>query len=693
MKPARALRLLPYLLLSASLAHAAPLASPGEEPKEVTLKADTVTIDVPSDTYRAQGAARLVQDGVSLLADSVIYRRLSGDAFAEGKILLFKERDTLRGERLSLNLVTQQGELSNGELFIQKSNFRVWGKLIEKTGDDDYRIEKGSFTTCDGDKPSWRFEARRVEISLDEFATARDALFYVGDIPLFYTPYLVYPVKSDRQSGLLIPQFGISSTRGVYLDLPYYWVIDPSRDVTFNLDMESRRGVGFGGDFRYLRPQGSEGRLQWFGIYDTEAEKFRGEMDQKHLEMLSPNTTLSSDIHLIADRAYYRDYGELAGDYNRQLLESTASFDHRWERYGLTGEVRYAQDLVALNNDATLQRLPALGFTAAGEKLGPFFFSMDSDFINFARTQGVTGERLDLHPRLTLYSKPAGPLDLSVYGGYQQRLYNAYGAETSSGIQQMGEADAGGTLSLPLERVYEGRLRHLLIPSLEYGFVQQKQEDNLPFFDWNDRVLGQSIAKWSLASVVTGKFDQEAGAPEYRDLLYLKLSQGYQFSGERRDLLTLVDEGHRLTDLMLESTVTPLKGLSVGMDGRYNPVDGNLSTANLAVELKGEGANMAHLGYRYSRGELDYFEGRFVFPVARHFTASVLGRYSFDRGALLESRYTLEYKHQCWSVIAAFSNRPGIANAPENVSTPGNTEFTVNFTLAGLGALGPVRAF
>ncbi len=695
MKSARALRLLIYLLFSAALAQAAPLLAPapGQEPGEVKLNADVLTLDVPSDSYRAQGSVRLVQDGVSLLADSVIYRRLSGDALAEGKILLLKDGDSLKGERLSLNLLSQQGELANGELFIKQSNFRVHGKVVEKTGDDNYRIENGSFTTCDGDKPSWRFEASRVDITLDEFATARDAKFYVGDVPLFYTPYLIYPVKRERQSGLMLPKFGHSSKKGLYLDQPYYWVINASQDATFDLDLESRRGVGVGGDFRYLRPRGSEGHLQWYGIYDRQAEKFRGELNQKHLELLSPETTLASDIHLIADRAYYKDYGELSGDYNRQLLESTASFDRRWQRYGLTGEARYTQDLLASNNDATLQRLPALSFTAAGEKIGPVFFSMDSGFVDFQRGQGTVGERLELHPRLSYYAKPAAPLDLSVYGGYRERFYDAHGADANRGLQQIGEADAGGILSLPLERVYDGRLRHLLIPSLEYDFVEQKRQQRIAFFDYDDQVLGQSMAKWSLANVVTEKFASEAGPAEYRDLLYLKLSQGYQISGTRRELLALVDPGHRFTDLKLEGTVNPLKGVSVGFDSRYNPVDGNFSTGNLGVEVKGEGANMAHLGYRYSRGELEYLEGRVVFPIARQFTASVLGRYSIDRGAFLESRYALEYKHQCWSVIAAFSDRPGTPNAPGNISNSGNREFTLNFSLAGLGALGPMRAF
>src|ERR1700719_533406 len=123
MKPARALWLLPYLLLLPALAQAAPPAD-----REVTIKADTLTVDVPGDSYLAKGKVRLVCDGVSLLADSVIYRRLSGDALAEGGILMEKGGDTLKGDRLSLNLDSQQGELLNAELFVKKSNFRIRGK-------------------------------------------------------------------------------------------------------------------------------------------------------------------------------------------------------------------------------------------------------------------------------------------------------------------------------------------------------------------------------------------------------------------------------------------------------------------------------------------------------------------------------------------------------------------------------------
>jgi len=655
---------------------------PAASAQAVTLKADILTLDVPADSYRAEGKVRMVRNGVSLLADSVTYRRLTGDTLAEGKIFMEQTGDTLKGDRLSLNLESQQGELLNGELFIKKSNFRLWGKRVEKTGDEDYHVERGSFTTCDGDNPSWHFEARDLQVTLDEFATGRDAVFYVGKVPVLYTPYILFPAQKERQSGLLLPKLGNSTKKGIYYDQPYYWAASPSQDVTADLDLESARGVGVGIDYRYLRKGGSEGELQSYGIYDTQMQKFRGEFNLKQLELLTPATTLSSDIHLIADRSYFRDFSENSGEYNRQLLGSNLAIDHRWERYALTGQLNYVEDLVAADNDATLQRLPALNFVAAGTKIGPLFYSMDAGLMNFNRIQGATGERLDLHPRLSLYQKPAGIFDFSLYGGYEQRLYNAYGAQVPGGVRSIGNLDAGSTLALPLERIYDGRVRHLLTPALEYGYVQTKRDDDLPFFDFGDRVLGQEVLKWSLASTVTRKYQLEGGTSDYRDLLYLKLSQGYQFSGERRDLLlTPEDPGHHLTDLMLESKLTPAKGVALALDGRYNPIDNNLTTANLAMEYKGEGTNLASLGYRYSRSALEYLEGHFAFPVTSQLTANVLARYSFDKGGFLESRYSLEYKRQCWSIITSYSDRPG------------NRSFTVNFALAGIGPLVPVRAF
>ncbi len=654
----------------------------------VKIAADTLTMENRSSTYRAAGNVRAFRDGLSLLADSIIYRATENEAIAEGGVVMEKDGDTLRGDRLSLNLETEQGEMTNGNLFFKKNNLHVRSAKVAKVGKSDYRLERGTFTTCDGDSPSWRFTASAIEVSLEEYASGRNAIFYVGNVPLFYTPYILFPVKRERQSGFLMPRIGNSTKKGFSLDLPYYWAISASQDATFDLDVQSKRGIGAGLDYRFMRRRGSEGTLRAYGIHDTEQERFRGDFTGKQREMFSDTVSMISTISLVSDRDFYRDYGETAGEYNRQLLESSVALSKRWQRYGLTGELRYLQDLDAPNNRASLQRLPTVTFTGVGEKLGttPFFFSLDSAATNFQRTEGVSGQRFDLHPKLALY-RQAGIFDLAMYAGYRERLYNAYGADAGRGSHAAGMADAAATVSAQFARIYDAqwggvrRIRHLLLPEVGYIYGETKSQEQLPFFDYDDRPVGQSMAVWSLASYVTGKLQQADGPPQYRDLLYLKLSQGYQFSGSRRDLLTLVDEGRPLTDLRLESRFTPTSEMSLTMDSRFNTYQARLSTVSLWANFADKAGNLAGVGYQFAREEIEYLEGKLGVALVKPFVFNYTSRYSFDRGNFLESRYALEYKHQCWSVILSYSDRPD------------NRQFMVNFALAGIGALGPVKAF
>ncbi len=655
----------------------------------VKITADTLSYESKSASYQAKGNVHMRYDGVSLLADSVIFREEQNEAFAAGGVVMERDGDVLHGDTLSLNTATEQGEVANGDLFIKKPNFHIRSGKMSKLGKEDYRMERGSFTTCDGDSPSWRFTARDLNVTLEEYATGKDVVFYVKDIPLLYTPYIIFPVKRERQSGFLIPAIRNSSKKGFNVDLPFYWAINPSQDATFDLDIQSKRGVGTGLDYRYMGQRGSEGTFRGYGIFDTSQSRFRGDVVEKHWEALSDTLIFRSDINMASDRDFYTDFAEEAGEYNRQDLESTASLTQNWQDYALAAELRYVEDLYAPNNSATQQKLPSVSFTGIRRKIGatPLFFSLDSSFVNFYREEGLNGQRLTLHPTVATYFQPIAGVGVSAFAGYGQRLYNAYGADPGRGSRGTGVADAGVTASTSFARVYDTewgalrKVRHQLVPEVGYAFVQQRNQEELPFFDYDDRVVGQNLVTLSLTNYLAGKFIQADGSPVYRDLLYLRLSQGYQASGSRRDLLTLVDEGRTLTDLRLESRFTPTPALSLDLDSRFNTYQGRFSTANLSADYKDGGGNSAGIGYRFSRDQVEYMEGRIGVALVKPFVFNYTNRYSFDKGSFLESDYALEYKHQCWNVTFSYRDRPD------------NREFMVTFSLAGLGAIGPIKTF
>src|SRR6185369_154567 len=149
------------------------------------------------------------------------------------------------------------------------------------------------------------------------------------------------------------------------------------------------------------------------------------------------------------------------------------------------------------------------------------------------------------------------------------------------------------------------------------------------------------------------------------------------FEGTRRDQLTLVDANRPWTDLILAADTRPHPQARLTLDARYNVYDRILSSVSPGAEFDDTRGNIAGISYRMSRNAVEYLETRLATKHFKPWTFGYSTRFSFDRGgsyldSFLESVYSVEYQHKCWSVNVALIDRPG------------NTAFHVNFNLAGL---------
>lgn len=677
---------LSYAVIGALLLAPLRVAAADGDPA-VRITADSLVHERANDTIRARGDVRIDWQGYSLLADEADYRQSIDTANAIGRVRLLRGDAELTSDSLYLNLATQQGEAVNARLKTGEGNLRVKGARLEKHGDDEYRLERGSFTTCDADPPSWEFTASDLDVTVEGYATGKNVVFSVAGVPLLYTPYILFPVKRERQSGFLFPRLGSSTKKGVSVDIPYYWAISPSSEAVFDLDIQTKRGVGAGIDAAYLGKSGSHGSGRLYAIYDTDLQRERVNLSGTAKQVVTPQIDFNADLTLATDRVFYRDFGEASGDYNRQSLDSSVSLTRRWESWYLAGETRFMNSLEDTDNSLTLQRLPELTLTGVGSRLGslPLYAGLDSRFTNFYRRQGLIGQRFVLQPRLTWYADLPQGLALSAWGGYQQRFYQASGGQ-EEGAPSTGLALAGAMASASFDRVYDAgiggfsRLKHLLEPSISYSFVQEKDQQGLPYFDYDDRVVGQNLIGWALTNSLIGRSEQPDGV-EYRELLLARLSQGYQLSGGRRDLLNGADSGRSLTDLRLELRLQPYRNLLIEADGRLSPYRGDVTTAALTADLHDDRGNLVGIGYRRIEGTVDYLEGKLGLSLVKPLIFNYTSRYSLDRQGFLESFYSLEYRHQCWSVAFTYRDRPD------------NREFLISFSLAGIGNLGKVKTF
>ena len=650
-------------------------------PDDMVIRADLMEHDTASDQVTARGTVEMTWQDMTMTADQATLNRTTNLLVATGNVYLTKAGDILWGDRLVLDTETGRAEMDQGRIFLSQGNFRAQGETISRLGDDSYSMRSGELTTCDATVPSWKFGASKLDVTVEEYAVGKHVVFYVKDIPVFYFPYIILPVKRERQSGFLFPKLGNSSKRGVSVDIPYYWAISPSQEATINMDIQTRRGIGVGLDYRYLRSRDSVGSLGGYLINDTNENKLRGELVQFHREQLDHNLSFISSLNLVSDKTFLQDYSDKNGDYNRQYNDSRAVLTKYWDTWLTSAQAIYTQDFTTGSNTTTLQRAPELSLYGVREALTfipNLYLDLDLQLTNYYRDQGMQGQRAILEPRLTtVHNLLGGRLSVSLYAAAQLRGYNVTDAAPGTDERDvLLLPKAGAQVSSSLGKVYDTtlfgftRLRHELVPAIDFLYIGAEEQDTLPLFDQFDRVNRQQTISFSLASHLGGKL-QHANISEYRNLMTLRLLQQYTFNGTRTGLTSLTDDERAWGDLILESETWLHRRLRLLLDIRYNHQEADSSSTAAGVEYNDQRGNTAQIAYRNTDQRVEYLEAGTTLSLTAPFYITYKGRYSLDGKEFLESTYALEYRHQCWSVLFTFQHRPDSHSWGINVNLAG----------------------
>ena len=236
-------------------------AKPGED-SEYRLRADHFSYDERQNIYRARGNVTLHAPGRVITADEMRLDALTREAILEGDVRIEQGDDWLEGEKAFLDLEEQTGIIESGRGFLAEGNFHFSGAIIEKLGPQTYHVERAKFTTCDGKRPSWHFRTRDLRVTLEGYGFARHTRFHLRSVPVLYTPYLVFPAKTKRQTGLLPPRLGKGDRLGWDVDLPFFWAISRSTDATIYSHYMSKRGLMLGPEFRYAASKESKAQGQ-----------------------------------------------------------------------------------------------------------------------------------------------------------------------------------------------------------------------------------------------------------------------------------------------------------------------------------------------------------------------------------------------------------------------------------------------
>jgi LPS-assembly protein len=257
-----------------------PTAPVGQTEEPVTIRA--VQQEKDGSIYHLRGQSEIDYRNYILHADQITYNSDTGDSELEGHVVLdggpYDEH--VVASHGTYNIRTQTGtfysvigtvgmQMRKSRYVLTTTNpFAFTGKIVEKHGPDHYLVRQGTVTTCELPHPKWLFDAKRISVDVDSTAKIYYSDFQLMGMPVFYFPFVSYPVQKQRQSGLLIPTFGTSSTKGYIAGESLYWAINRSVDALVGADYYSKRGWFERGEFRARPSDNSYVFFNYVGMVD-----------------------------------------------------------------------------------------------------------------------------------------------------------------------------------------------------------------------------------------------------------------------------------------------------------------------------------------------------------------------------------------------------------------------------------------
>jgi LPS-assembly protein len=308
------------------------------------------------------------------------------------------------------------------------------------------------------------------------------------DVPIFYTPYISFPLGDERKSGVLFPSFGHSSSNGYQLQVPYYFNLAPNYDLTLTPGFLSARGVQLGPEFRYLTAS-SHGQIEANLLPNDRIEHSdRAYFHFTDVTDLRRGLRFDTDIATVSDSNYFSDFAVGSEQTSVTYLERRADVRYYDDIWRIRGELQNFQtiDTAVLAGDRPYSRVPRIQVEGLWPVLNSHLeLALDGEATNFLRGVGPTGVRLNLAPEVRWSNRGSGYFFEPAVGYHftQYDLQNAPGGNPSTPSRTLPYARLDTGLLFERDAGSAGQRTQTLEPRLVYSYVPYRNQNELPNFD------------------------------------------------------------------------------------------------------------------------------------------------------------------------------------------------------------------
>jgi len=687
-------------------------STPAPPAKSVQMTADSMDADKDGNAV-LRGNVVIMWDKITLLADKASMNQQTKQAHAEGNVRLRLGYKEWKADVLDYNFET--GAVKAGKARAQLDNGIFFeGESMESEDRSRYILKNSYLTTSDYDDPGYRFKAGTIIVHPNNRVAFHDLVLFVGPIPVFYFPYLVWPLDDEEAGGYNTGtqvQIGSKGNWGFFILNSYTTRASESIRPTWRLDYREQRGLAGGVDLRYKaggdpkaphKPGEFEPRVSGkIRAYYADDEKIRKSGDvevvtstavlderiapERYQFRVSQRADLQEDIYskLKADKLSDPNFRE---DFFEREFQHDPQPDNFFEFTKWSPNTTLSLMARPQVNDfyTTTERLPELRFDLkrqplfgssifyegenSAARLGKEFANNTPGFSDYQTT------RVDSFHQILYPKQHFGWLNLVPRAGGRATFYDESPVSRYQPAVVRGVFNAGIEASFKLHRTWSDAtdkeweidgLRHIIEPGVNYGFVMRPGHQPAELYQFDVARSSSGVAK-NLAPI---DFPQFTGVDsiDKRNVFRPAVRQRVQTrrDGATWDLAELlvyqdiladkVATETTFSDLFTEFSMKPVRWFALDWRGRYDYDHDQIRESTTASRFYHEKDWSFSLAHRYFREVGNEVGVGFSWAVNEDWTFRSDHRFDPSSFDLFEQAYAIDRDLHSWIATLSVS--------------------------------------
>ncbi len=678
----------------------------GITPLSAPLNVSADTIESIGAKATMTGDVQLRKGDLSLDAGYAQYNRSNSTVMLRDNVVLRQPGILLRGQFAQIDTNRGLGELQQAEILSFQTGARGTAERIARPDYSRFEMDGASYTQCTPDNETWSLHADSIVLDYDSGrGVARGTSIRVYDVPVFYSPYLNFPVDDRRATGFLFPSIGLASN-SLDISTPSYLNLAPNYDAIIAPRFIENRGEALETEFRYLNRY-SEWAVSSSYLPNDQSENIdRWLIDVKEEGFVSEQWGTEIDYTKVSDIDYFSDLGLANLAVKRSThLNQQGALNYTSDNWRGRLEVQRYQTIAVVEDP--YQKLPQLRLNyqspAKNFQLEPIieFEYTQFDHRDSLREGGtkVTGERV--------YATAAIKSRMVNYELEDAQLAGIDASPSASSA--LFSVDSGLYFERELS-ISDQAWTQTLEPRLFYRYSEYEEQSDQPDFDSaaltftyqqlfrDTRFTGHDRLDDAnqVALGISSRFINNAAG---REVLTASVGQLHYFDDGKVQLPGDDIRKSSNSDFAAQFRLLPDDNRWFSVDLLYDARQGVLNQSNLGYHQRSDNGALFNIGYTFRRegnefggleNNIKQGDASVSLPLNSQWKLFAKTQYDFEDNRPVENLIGAEYQNCCWlsRVVYQRALEPDDNSGSNTSGTDNNSAVLIEFQLKGLGGLG-----